>query len=184
MGGEDKGLVELAGRPMVEHVLDMLRPQVGSVLINANRNLERYATYGHRVVPDSLEGYLGPLAGVASALPLLSTEYLLTVPCDAPLLAPDLAGRLLEACAAIDADVAVPSDGQRLQPVFLLLRARIAPSLQSYLSAGGRKIDTWFAGIRVAQVDFSDEPDCFVNVNEPAERQRIEVGLLSRMRAR
>jgi molybdopterin-guanine dinucleotide biosynthesis protein A len=184
MGGEDKGLVELAGRPMVEHVLDVLRPQVGSVLINANRNLERYATYGHRVVPDSLEGYLGPLAGVASALPLLSTEYLLTVPCDAPLLAPDLAGRLLEACAAIDADVAVPSDGQRLQPVFLLLRARIAPSLQSYLSAGGRKIDTWFAGIRVAQVDFSDEPDCFVNVNEPAERQRIEVGLLSRMRAR
>jgi molybdopterin-guanine dinucleotide biosynthesis protein A len=184
MGGEDKGFVELAGRPMVEHVLDALRPQVGSVLINANRNLDRYAGYGYRVVPDALEGYMGPLAGVASALPHSSTEFLLTVPCDAPLVAADLAGRLLDACEADDADLAVASDGRRLQPVFLLLRARVAPSLQSYLAGGGRKVDAWFACLRVAQVDFSDEPDCFVNVNEPAERERAAAQLLSRSGAR
>lgn len=179
MGGEDKGLVELAGRPMVEFVLDALRPQVGSVMINANRNLERYAAYGHRVVPDELSGFLGPLAGVASALPYLASEFLLTVPCDAPLLAPGLAQRLFDACAADQADLAVASDGERLQPVFMLLRGRVGPSLRAYLEGGGRKIDTWFAQLRLARADLSDSPECFANVNEPDERRRIEARLVS-----
>lgn len=179
MGGDDKGLIELAGRPMIEHVLQALEPQVGSLMINANRNLERYAAYGHPVVADELAGFLGPLAGVASAMPHLATEFLLTVPCDAPLLSSDLARRLVDACLTARADLAVASDGQRLQPVFMLLRSTVAPSLRAYLEGGGRKIDTWFAQVRLAQADFSDEPDCFVNVNEPAERQRIEARLVS-----
>lgn len=179
MGGGDKGLVELAGRPMIEYVLDALRPQVGSVMINANRNLERYAVYGHPVIADELEGFLGPLAGVASVLPHVATEFVLAVPCDAPLLSADLARRLVDACVAARADLAVASDGQRLQPVFMLLRSTVAPGLRAYLAGGGRKIDTWFAQVRLAQADFSDEPDCFVNVNEPAERQRIEYQLVS-----
>lgn len=179
MGGADKGLVELAGRPMIEHVLDALRPQVGAVMINANRNPDRYAAYGHPVIADELSGFLGPLAGVASALPRLSSEFLLTVPCDAPLLSPDLARRLVEACVAAQADLAVASDGERLQPVFMLLRHTVAPSLHAYLEGGGRKIDTWLAQVRLAKADFSDAPDCFVNVNEPAERQRIEARLVS-----
>jgi molybdopterin-guanine dinucleotide biosynthesis protein A len=179
MGGEDKGLVQLAGRPMVEHVLEALRPQVGAVMINANRNLERYAAYGHPVVADEATGFLGPLAGVASALPRVTSEFLLTVPCDAPLLSRDLARRLVDACVLARADLAVPSDGQRLQPVFMLLRRSLAPSLRAYLEGGGRKIDTWFAQVRLAQVDFGDEPDCFVNVNEPAERERIEAQMVS-----
>lgn len=178
MGGEDKGLVPLAGRPMVEHVLDALLPQVGAVLINANRNHERYATYGHPVFADSVGGYLGPLAGVSSALQRLSTEFLVTVPCDAPMVAPDLVARLHGACVAQEADVAVASDGERQQPVFLLLRATVAPSLEAYLAAGGRKIDAWFAQLRLAVADFSDEPDTFVNVNDPDERRRIEARLL------
>jgi molybdopterin-guanine dinucleotide biosynthesis protein A len=179
MGGMDKGLVELAGRPMIEHVLDALRPQVGSLLINANRNIDRYAAYGHPVVSDSLQGFMGPLAGVLTALQRLATEFLVTVPCDAPLVAPDLVGRLHAACVANDADVAVATDGGRQQPVFLLLRAGMASSLEAYLASGGRKIDTWFAQLRLAEADFSDALDTFVNVNDSDERQRLEARLLS-----
>lgn len=179
MGGLDKGLVELAGRPMIEHVLHALRPQVGPLLINANRNVDRYAAYGFPVVSDTLQGFMGPLAGVLAALQRLATEFLVTVPCDAPLVAPDLVGRLHAACVANDADVAVATDGRRQQPVFLLLRAGTAPSLDAYLSGGGRKIDTWFAGLRLAEADLSDALDTFVNVNDPDERQRLEARLLS-----
>lgn len=179
MGGLDKGLVELAGRPMIEHVLHALRPQVGPLLINANRNVDRYAAYGFPVVSDTLQGFMGPLAGVLAALQRLATEFLVTVPCDAPLVAPDLVGRLHAACVANDADAAVATDGRRQQPVFLLLRASTAPSLDAYLSGGGRKIDTWFAGLRLAEADLSDALDTFVNVNDPDERQRLEARLLS-----
>jgi molybdopterin-guanine dinucleotide biosynthesis protein A len=179
MGGEDKGLVELLGRPMIEYVLEALRPQVGPVLINANRNLDRYAVCGHAVISDTLEGYLGPLAGVLSGLRSLQTEFLLTVPCDAPLLAPDLARRLYQACLAANAEVAVATDGRRQQPVFLLLSAGVAPGLDAYLAAGGRKIDTWFSTLRLAEADRGDDPDTFVNVNDPEERERLEARLLS-----
>jgi molybdopterin-guanine dinucleotide biosynthesis protein A len=182
MGGVDKGLVPLAGRPMVEHVLDALRPQVRSVWINANRNQERYRAYGHPVLEDSIAGYLGPLAGVLTALQRLEGEFLLTVPCDAPLLASDLASRLHAGCLAQDADLAVASDGERQHPVFLLLRAGLAPSLATYLAEGGRKIDAWFARVRAVEVAFTDRPDTFVNVNDPDERERIEARLLSTRR--
>jgi len=184
MGGEDKGLVELAGRPMIEHVLEALRPQVGPLLINANRNLERYAAYGHPVMADAVGGYLGPLAGVLTALQHCTTGFLVTAPCDAPLVAPDLAGRLHAALVAADADLAVASDGERQQPVFLLLRTSLAPSLDAYLAGGGRKIDAWFGQLRIAVADFSDEPDTFVNVNDPEERQRVETQLVSRNTSR
>jgi molybdopterin-guanine dinucleotide biosynthesis protein A len=179
MGGEDKGLIELAGRPLIEHVLVGLRPQVGPVFINANRNLDRYGAYGHPVIADTLQGYLGPLAGVLSAMQRLETDFLVTAPCDAPRIAPDLVGRLYAACLAGDADVAVATDGERQHPVFLLLRAGIAPALKAYLASGGRKIDTWFASVRTAEAAFPDEPATFVNVNDPEERQRVEAQLLS-----
>ncbi len=179
MGGEDKGLVELAGRPMVYHVLQALRPQVGPLWINANRNLETYAGFGGEVIVDSLQGYMGPLAGIHSALQRLTTKFLVTAPCDAPLVARDLVRRLHGACVAGDADVAVATDGARQQPVFLLLRATVAPSLESYLAKGGRKIDAWFDALRLAEADFSDEPDTFLNVNDPDERRRVEALMLS-----
>src|SRR5512145_1104233 len=125
MGGLVKGLVPLAGRPMIEHVLAALRPQVREVWINSNRNQERYGAYGHPVIGDRVAGYLGPLAGVLGALERLQGGFLLTVPCDAPLLAPDLAARLHAACVEAGADLAVASDGARQHPVFLLLQARL-----------------------------------------------------------
>lgn len=180
MGGIDKGLVVLAGKPMIEHVLAGLAPQVGRVLINANRNLEQYGGYGYEVVSDTLEGYLGPLAGALSALEVIDTEFLLTVPCDSPLVAPDLAGRMYAALRLGQADLAVAHDGRRQQPVFLLLKRGLAADLEAYLASGERKIDRWFARHRVAEADLSDRPDSFINVNEPEERQRLEALILSK----
>lgn len=179
MGGLDKGLIEIAGRPMIEHVLDALRPQVGTLLINANRNLERYAHYGCRVLSDSQAGYLGPLAGVASALAVVETDLLLTAPCDSPLLAPDLAACLGLALERQQADLAVAHDGERQQPVFLLLRRSLGADLDEYLAGGGRKIDQWLARHRLAEADLSHRRDSFINVNDPGERQRVEAMLLS-----
>jgi molybdopterin-guanine dinucleotide biosynthesis protein A len=179
MGGEDKGLVDLAGRPMIEFVLDALRPQVGRVLINANRNLERYAAYGHTVVADRHQGFLGPLAGVLSGLEESGSRYLLTAPCDAPLVAGDLATRLRRVCVESGADLAVASDGKRLQPVFMLLDGQVRPGLEAFLAGGGRKIDVWFQSLNCAVADLSDRPECFININDPDQRQRAEALLLS-----
>jgi len=115
MSGEDKGLVDLAGRPMVERVIEALRPQVGSLLLSANRNLDRYAAYGYPVVADELDGFQGPLAGVLSALRSVATEFMVAVPCDAPCLPPDLVQRLHASCLADTADAAVVHDGRRLR---------------------------------------------------------------------
>lgn len=179
MGGSDKGLVPLAGRPMVEHVIEALRPQVASILLSANRNHERYARYGYPVIADDLGDYQGPLAGVAAALRQCTSGFLVTVPCDAPLLPPDLVVRLLTAREAGDVDAAVVHDGRRLQPVFLLLHSRVAPSLEHYLAGGGRRVDAWLSQLRTAVADFSDRAAAFVNVNEPDERQAVEAQLLS-----
>jgi molybdopterin-guanine dinucleotide biosynthesis protein A len=179
MGSVDKGLIELAGRPMVAHVLAALEPQVGRVLINANRSLESYVRYGHRVVTDTLGGFQGPLAGVMSALDVIESDLLLTVPCDAPLLASDLAARMFEALSDAQADLAVAHDGSRQQPVFLLLRRQLAADLEDFLAAGGRKVDQWLARHRIAEADLSHRQDSFINVNDLEERQRVETMLLS-----
>jgi molybdenum cofactor guanylyltransferase len=184
MGGIDKGLVDLGGKPMIEHVLAALRPQVGRLLINANRTLEAYARFGVPVVTDTIEGFQGPLAGIFSGLAVVETPYLLTAPCDSPLLAPDLAACMVRALDAEQADLAVAHDGQRQQPVFLLLRRELAPDLQAYLAGGDRKIDLWFARHRVANADLGHRRDSFVNVNDPEERRRVEALLASMKDAR
>jgi molybdenum cofactor guanylyltransferase len=174
MGGTDKGLVELAGRPMIAHVLAALAPQVERVLINANRNLDRYAEFGWPVVPDEDAGFLGPLAGLAAGLRAARTPLLLTAPCDCPLLAPDLVARLYCALERERAEIAVPFDGERLQPVFALVKRELRDSLVAYLGGGDRKIDRWFEQHRLARADFSDRPENFVNVNDPQERAALE----------
>lgn len=178
MGGVDKGLVNLAGEPMVAHVLRALLPQVDRVLINANRSLGEYASFGWPVVPDLETGFLGPLAGLAAGLRAASTPLALTVPCDSPLLAPDLVARLYSALEREDADLSVPHDGERLQPVFALVKRTLLGSLTAYLEGGGRKIDRWFEQQRVVRVDFSDRLETFVNVNDPQERAALEARLV------
>ena len=177
MGGVDKGLVEVAGRPMVEYVLAALGPQAATVAVNANRSTDRYARYGHPVVPDRLDGFQGPLAGIASALESAATEFVLVVPCDSPLVDPSLGPRLHAALAVRGADVAVAHDGERLHPVFVLMRRTVLSGLHDFLARGERRIDRWFAEERTEVVDFSDLPDLFLNVNREEDRIRLEARL-------
>lgn len=173
MGGQDKGLMPLGTRPMVEYVLQNLRPQVGTLVINANRNKARYGKYGYPVIGDTVGDYNGPLAGMASALEWTDRPYLLTVPCDSPFLPDDLGARLLDTLRARHAELAVAHDGDRLQPVFALLDVALLPSLQHYLARGERKIDRWYGEHRFATADFSDRQEMFLNVNTLEERDSV-----------
>jgi molybdopterin-guanine dinucleotide biosynthesis protein A len=176
MGGDDKGLIELAGRPMIDHALAALAPQVDALLVNANRHLERYrelaAPYAAEVVSDTLADYQGPLAGIARGLATCTTDWLACVPCDSPLIATDLVARLEAARRAADAEIAV-AFCERLQPVFALLPRALLPSLEAYLEAGERKIDRWYRRHRVAEVDFADRPEQFLNVNTPQQHAEL-----------
>ncbi len=169
MDSQDKGLVRLAGRPMVEYVLDALAPQVGALMINANRNAEVYAGYGYPVVPDLMGGYHGPLAGMAAAMQAAQTPYIATVSCDSPFIPAELVGRLAQALETQGAELSVAHSGGRLEPVFALINCKLMNSLEKYLATGERKIDRWYAKHTMAAVDFSDLPDTFLNINTPAD---------------
>ena len=165
MAGEDKGLVLLNGQAMIEYVLASLEPQVHAVALNANRNIERYQAYGHPVISDELSNFQGPLAGFASGLRHCTTDYLVTVPCDGPLLCADYVQRLHQSALDKGCHISVASDGQRLQPVYALLHQSLLPSLLHFLARGDRKIDLWYRQEGYAECDFSDQPDMFTNVN-------------------
>lgn len=174
MGGRDKGLIELGGVPLIAHVLEAIRPQVGPILINANRNRDRYAAFGVPVIGDDGPGHLGPLAGVASAMRAAATPLIATLPCDSPCPPPDLVERLQRALADRDADIAYAHDGTRAQPVFALLRCKLLVSVQDYLQQGHRKIDGWYARHRAIAVDFSACPETFLNLNRPEDLALLE----------
>ncbi|KFZ35954.1 molybdopterin-guanine dinucleotide biosynthesis protein A [Shewanella mangrovi] len=173
MGGEDKGLVDLLGKPMVAHVIERLTPQVQQLRINANRSQAQYASFGYEVFADQQAGYLGPLSGMSSAMATSTAELILTVPCDCPLIPLDLAERMLHALTAQNADLAVATDGEREQPVVLLLKRSLLPSMLTFLDSGRRRIDMWYADLQVARVSFADQPNAFVNVNTPEEKQQL-----------
>ena len=169
MGGQDKGLLPLAGKAMVQHVIAALEPQVTDIIINANRHPAEYARYGYRVLPDLLEGYCGPLAGIATALRAARTTYIVTTPCDSPFVPVDLALRLYRMLCQEAADIGIAHDGQRLQPVFALLRCSLLGSLLTYLHEGERKVEYWYRQHPHVLCDFSDTPEAFINVNTPAD---------------
>jgi molybdopterin-guanine dinucleotide biosynthesis protein A len=169
MGGTDKGLVELGGKPMVAHVLARLAPQVGSVLINANQNRDRYAQFGCPVVADAVGGYAGPLAGLHAGMTEATTRFVVTVPCDSPFLPTDLVARLATAIARDNVQLAVAKTLDQPHPVFALVSRDVLPHLASYLHGGGRKIDAWYATLRVTLVPFDDCQDAFRNINTADE---------------
>lgn len=173
MGGDDKGLVELNDKAMIEHTIERIKPQVKEILINANRNQTRYAEFGFTVLSDEHTGFLGPLAGMITAMGHTQADYLLVVPCDCPLLPRDLVARLLAAIEANNAELAVASDGEREQPVVMLLKPSLRESMTTFLEAGERKIDFWYAKHRFAVAAFADQPNAFVNVNTPEQKQRL-----------
>jgi molybdopterin-guanine dinucleotide biosynthesis protein A len=177
MGGTDKGLQTLQGMPMALRVLLRLQPQVGVLMINANRNLAAYESMGVPVWPDPVADYQGPLAGLLAGLERCETPYLVTVPCDTPHFPTDLVRRLADALEAADAEIAMAAtieDGRlRTQPVFCLLRAELIESLVSYLHAGERKIDRWTSRHRCVEVPF-DDAAAFFNANTLAELQQLQ----------
>ena len=186
MGGVDKGLQNFNGIPLALHILMRLGPQVESVMVNANRNLSAYESFGASVWPDASADFAGPLSGFLVGLERAETPYVLTVPCDTPRLPLDLAERLAEALIREDADIAMAAapetdeHGQtqiRTQPVFCLLKIELSESLVKFTHSGGRKIDAWTAQHKTVVVPFDaegDDPLAFANVNTLTELQALE----------
>lgn len=177
MGGVDKGLQPLNGKPMVAWVLERLRPQVGTLLINANQNLEAYQRFGYGVIADRICGFAGPLAGFHAGLAACTTPLLVTVPCDSPFVPLDLVARLYNGLEQEGAELAVARSGGQLQPVFALVRRETLQSLAAFLAGGGRKVDAWFASLAVAKVDFPDT-QLFANINTREELNGIGSAVL------
>lgn len=182
MGGADKGLQNFRGVPLALYTMLRLAPQVGEVMVNANRNLSAYESFGVPVWPDGLSDYAGPLAGFLTGLEQCETEYMVTVPCDTPLFPPDLVARLAEALERDGAEIAMAAapeeDGQlRAQPVFSLLRRDLMESLVAFTHGGGRKIDAWTAQHQTVLVPFDrpgDDASAFRNANTLAELHTLE----------
>lgn len=169
MGGQDKGLVSLNGRPLVEHVLSRIQPQVQQMIINANRSFEAYAQYGFPVFQDTRPDFAGPLAGVEVALMQSHSDFVLTVPCDVPFLPEDLLDRMLTTLNEQDLEVVVaatPSEhGRDLHPVIALYQRQVLPSLQAFLDSGKRKVRDWQCQLAYGECVF-DNAKAFQNIND------------------
>jgi len=177
MGGIDKGLIPFHEKPLIESAIAKLKPQTQSIIINANRNLTKYAGYGYPVIMDETPDFSGPLAGFLVGLKACKTPYLLTAPCDSPLLPNNLAQNLSAEMDRGDFQLVYASskeaDGKVwAQPVFCLMRANLQDSLASFLLKGDLKIDRWFKELRSSTVIF-DDPQVFANVNTPEELKSL-----------
>jgi len=177
MGGVDKGLELLAGRPMAAYAVAALREQCGQVLLNANRNGALYAELGCRVFADASGDFDGPLAGIATGLAEAGQDLVLFAPCDSPLVSPLLGERLYQARARAGAEIAVAHDGERLHPVFALIPAALSASAAAFLAAGERKIDLWYAQHHTVKVPMQDLADSFLNINRIADKAALEARL-------
>jgi len=178
MGSVDKGLKPLRGKPMVQWVAERFAPQVVEVLINANQNIDKYQILGYKVIPDAIGGFAGPLAGLHRGLSEASHDLVATAPCDSPFLPLDLIARLSAALEKAGAEIAVAKTGDQPHPVFCLCRKTVLPGLTEFLDSGGRKIDAWYARLKVVEVLFDDQAGAFSNVNTAAELEAFERGPL------
>lgn len=165
MEGTDKGLVTLDGRPLAGHVAAAIAPQVREIIVNCNRHRDRYTALGYRVISDTLPGGLGPLAGILSGFEASECEYLLTVPCDMPLLPPDLVERMAAKLLREGSPICSVHDGERLHAVITLASRDVVPGLRDFLLSGKRKVQDWLRTLPCAVADFSDEAPRFVNIN-------------------
>lgn len=171
MGGVDKGWTTFSDKSLIQHVLSRLESQAELIMINANRSLEAYRELGLPVVEDREGGFQGPLMGIWSGLGAATTDWVLVVPCDTPMLPADLASRMVEGIG--DHDIAVAHDGGRAHPVVALIRRELVEDLGKALAAGERKIDRWYARHAWCYVDFSDQPQAFTNLNSPEDKEAL-----------
>ena len=172
MQGQDKGWVELSGKPMIERVVDRLKPQVDELYINANRNIDRYRQFNLPIVEDSIAGYQGPLAGILSGMSACESDYLMCVPCDCPFFPTDLVAQMANLQSARNADIVSVSDGVRAHPVFALIKTALKSSLEHYMHAGHRKIDRWYAQHNYQLLEYDNAQNCFDNINTPEQLEQ------------
>ncbi len=173
MGGEDKGLILLDGRPMLAHVLKQITPQVDHIVINANRNQQRYETFGWPVISDLESNFRGPLAGIASVMQTVASNCFVCIPCDAPLLPSHLVEQLHSAIQDSSANSSVAHSGESIQPVFALFKKSAEPALRRFVQAGESKVRLWHHQNSSVVVDFSDTPEAFLNINTPEQLHMI-----------
>lgn len=164
MGGEDKGLLELNGKPLIRHVIERIESQVDTILISANRNLAEYEKFGYPVVTDEQRDFLGPLAGIATALQDCAGDYLLAVPCDTPFLPNDLTATMLEQLQKERAETCLAHDGQRLQPLIALISCSLRNKLNQSIQAGHLKVERWMLEQKHSTARFT-EAGRFLNIN-------------------
>lgn len=178
MQGNDKGLIQFRGTPLIEYVIKRLQPQVDSIVISCNRNLSSYQQFGYKLVRDNAKEpsfvFNGPLAGILSGLACINSEFSLIVPCDNPDLPTQLASRLFHELIHSRTDIAVPHDGQRMQPLYLLLKTSLLPQLNHFYAQGGRSVIKWLETQKITEVDFSMQGDCFKNINTPDDLVAFE----------
>ena len=177
MNGVDKGLVQLQKKPLIAHVIELLAPQADEIFINANREILQYEAFGLPVLHDENANFIGPLAGFCVGLQHAKHDYVLTVPCDSPLLPLDLAERLLSGMAVSRADIAVASSDENSHPVFCLMKKSVLPSLLTYIESGERKVSTWQKSQKYIEVDFSDCSEAFTNLNTIDNLNALELKL-------
>ena len=180
MSGLDKGLVQWREKPLISHVIDRLIPQVDEIIINANRDIYCYQALGYSVMQDETADFIGPLAGITLGLKHAKNDYLLTVPCDSPLLPFDLAQRLASSLLEKNADIAIAASNGNVYPVFCLCKKTVLPNLTSYMQQGGRKVSAWQKSLHYVEVDFSPsayqaDTDAFININTFEELAALEL---------
>ncbi len=177
MGGVDKGLVKLQHQPFIQYVIDRLTPQVDQILINANREIDQYQLLGLPVFQDEQPNFIGPLAGFSLGLQHCRHDYLLTTPCDSPLIPADLVSRLMQSLIKENADIAVAKSGGDVHPVFCLMKQSVLPSLTEFIAQGNRKVSLWQKSLAYTEVSFDDCDDAFVNVNTVEDLEALALKL-------
>nr|ACX30496.1 molybdopterin-guanine dinucleotide biosynthesis protein A [uncultured Candidatus Thioglobus sp.] len=168
MNRQDKGLILFRNKPLISYVVNIISKNVDSILVSANRNIDLYQEFGE-VITDDLPDFQGPLAGISTALNKVKTKYLLITPCDGPYVSELLLDRLVKAMEKKDTLMCVAAENEYLHPTFALINVSVAPVLSQYLDDGGRKLGKFFKDNRATEVDFSDQPKIFINLNSPED---------------
>ena len=172
LGGLDKGLLKLNKRPLIQHVIHRIQPQVSNIIISANRHIDAYSNFGFDVYEDDIPNFAGPLAGILKALQHCQSEWLLIVPSDSPFIPDDLVQRLSENVA--NNKIAIPHDGKYLHPTFALAHKSLTSSLKEFLQQGERKARVWMQQQEHTIVDFSDQANAFMNINTEDDLNNAE----------
>ena len=168
MGGKDKGLIEFRGLALIAHVVNVVKIRVNQIFISANRSLDDYSKYG-KVIVDDLEDYQGPLAGISKALKVCSSNYLLVLPCDSPMIDLTLIDALIERMESSESDICVAHDGKIMHATFALMKSNLNESLDKFLDDGGRKMALWYRQQYTERVDVSSHLELLTNLNSPED---------------